>query len=221
MVLDELKGESDDFSFTEDHILFLIDKYRALLLKQKYSNAKDVIPTSNYQKITLELEQYKPINYEFPELYLKSKIQIPFIMNIGIPKFYTKDYYIGDITYVNRDRMKYVGYNKNLQNFIYCSIDPDKYLYLKSTNSQFKYLQQIDCVAIFENSVTASNLIGNDIDILDKEFPFEDSLITLLIDMIMQELSGVAYRPNDSKNNGSDDQAGLSYNVAKSNNQQQ
>jgi len=33
MVLDELKGESDDFSFTEDHILFLIDKYRALLLK--------------------------------------------------------------------------------------------------------------------------------------------------------------------------------------------
>ena len=35
MVLDELKGMSDDFSFTEDHIVFLLDKYRAFILKQR------------------------------------------------------------------------------------------------------------------------------------------------------------------------------------------
>jgi hypothetical protein len=33
MVLDELKAKSDDFYYTEDHIIFLLDKYRAFLLK--------------------------------------------------------------------------------------------------------------------------------------------------------------------------------------------
>lgn len=34
MVLDELHGYSDDFSYTEDHVAFLLDKYRAFILKR-------------------------------------------------------------------------------------------------------------------------------------------------------------------------------------------
>ena len=36
MVLDELKGMSDDFTFTEDHIAFLLGNYRSFILKQRY-----------------------------------------------------------------------------------------------------------------------------------------------------------------------------------------
>jgi hypothetical protein len=32
MVLDEIKGLSDDFSYTEDHIIYLLEKYRAFIL---------------------------------------------------------------------------------------------------------------------------------------------------------------------------------------------
>jgi hypothetical protein len=48
MCLDELHLTSDDSLFNEDHILFLINKYRAFLLKQRYSDIKKQIPESNY-----------------------------------------------------------------------------------------------------------------------------------------------------------------------------
>ena len=36
MVLDELKLMSDDSNFNEDHIIFLLSKYRSFILKQTY-----------------------------------------------------------------------------------------------------------------------------------------------------------------------------------------
>ena len=36
MVLDELKLSSDDAQFTEDHVMFLLNKYWAFILKQRY-----------------------------------------------------------------------------------------------------------------------------------------------------------------------------------------
>ena len=65
MVLDELKGMSDDFTFTEDHIIFLLGKFRAFLLKQRYySDVKKAISESNYQTICLELIEVPAISGE-------------------------------------------------------------------------------------------------------------------------------------------------------------
>ena len=48
MVLDELKGMSDDFTFTEDHIAFLLGNYRSFILKQRYyTYIKKAISESN------------------------------------------------------------------------------------------------------------------------------------------------------------------------------
>jgi len=48
MALDELKLMSDDSYYTEDHVLFLLNKYRSFLLKQRYSDIKKQMPESNY-----------------------------------------------------------------------------------------------------------------------------------------------------------------------------
>lgn len=40
LVLDELKLASDDSTFTEDHVVFLLNRYRTFLLKQRYSDIK-------------------------------------------------------------------------------------------------------------------------------------------------------------------------------------
>ena len=56
MVLDELKIISDDSHFQEEHVIFLLDKYRSLILKQKYEKEKKEMPESNYQTICLDLE---------------------------------------------------------------------------------------------------------------------------------------------------------------------
>lgn len=213
MVLDELKVASDDAQFTEDHVIFLLTKYRTFLLKQRYSDIKKQIPESNYQTICLDLIEVPAIAGIPCEggYYLRSKDKVPFLTQIGTPRIYPYDYYQGEITYVSRDRMRYIGYNKYLQNIIYCSIAPDNYLYFKSNNPQFLYLERIKFTGIFQDSKEASELQcsdeeGNKIcDVLDRVFPIEEALIPPLIELTVKELTGAEYRPDDESNNAKDD----------------
>lgn len=212
MVLDELKGMSDDFSFTQDHIIFLLDKFRAFLLKQRYfNNLRKAISESNYQTICLELIEVPAISGEPCEggTYLRSKDKIPVTLLIGNPRVYPMDYYQGDIAFVSRDRMRYVGYNKWMQNIIYCSLGPDQYLYFKSNNPQFLYLEKVKFTAIFENAKEASELTcdGEEVEcnILDRTFPIEEALVQPLIELVVNELRRAEYAPNDEENNANDD----------------
>ena len=213
MCLDELKLYSDDALYTEEHIMFLLGKYRTFLIKQRYSDVKKQIPESNYQTICLDLIEVPAISGEPCEggFYLRSKEKIPFLMKIGNPRVYPIDYYQGEITYVSRDRMRYVGYNKYLQNIIYASLGPDNYLYFKSFNPQFLYLEKVRMTGIFEDTLAASELQcpdenGNIVcDVLDREFPIENALIPPLIQLVVEELTKAEYKPEDKENNSDDD----------------
>ena len=309
MALDELKLMSDDSYYTEDHVLFLLNKYRSFLLKQRYSDIKKQMPESNYQTLSLDLEQYIPIipcrrieirlsgitattswegvllcgylsfgsnniialdlTYEqvqdisfvkdlivssintdtsftaqlignniivtstelftqvpvfiqgdspisyvytiYPQTivgdtYLKTIDKIPYIMQIGNPRVYPIDYYKGDIALVSRDRMRYVGYNKFLENTIYCSINPDTYLYFKSNSITFLDLTKVYFTAIFQDCIEAASLQDETVsDLMDKTFPIEEALISPLIELTVKELSGFKYLPKDDDNNASDD----------------
>ena len=143
--------------------------------------------------------------------YLRSKEKIPFLMKIGNPKVYPVDYYQGEITYVSRERMRYVGYNKYLQNIIYASLGPDNYLYFKSFNPQYLYLAKARMTGIFEDPQAASELqcpneSGDTVcDVLDKTFPIEDALIPPMIELVVKELLGAEYRPKDETNDAKDE----------------
>lgn len=213
MVLDELKGMSDDFTFTEDHIAFLLGKYRSFLLKQRYyTDIKKAISESNYQTICLDLIEVPAINGGVCEgsSYLRSKDKIPVTLMIGNPRVYPIDYYQGEIAYISRDRMRYIGYNKWMKNIIYCSIAPDGYLYFKSWNPQFLYLEKVKFTAIFEDAEKVSGLTcDNDEDIacdlLDRTFPIEEALVPPLIELVVNELRKAEYAPSDENNNADDD----------------
>ena len=213
MVLDEIKSTSDDAFFTEEHVLLLVNNYRNFILKQRYSDIKKPIPESNYQTICLNLIQV-PAVAGVPcggGTFLRSKEKVPFMMKIGTPKVYPINYYLGEITYVSRERMRYVGYNKYLQNIIYASLGPDNYLYLQSSNPQYLYLEKIRLTGIFENIESVSDLLcddsGNSIncDIMDKTFPIEDALVPPIIELVVKELLGAEYIKKDEENNAKDD----------------
>lgn len=210
LVSDELKTTSDDSHFTNDHILFLLSKYRSFVLKQRYSDIKKQIPESNYQTLCLDLIEVPAISGEPCEggSYLKSIIKLPYTMKIGNPRVYPMDYYQGEISYVSRDRMRYIGYNKYMQNIIYCSIAPDGYLYFKSWNPQFLYLEKVKFTAVFEDVIEASNNEcssgDNPCDIMDKTFPIEDALIPVVIELVVKELRSAEYLPEDKVNNADD-----------------
>ena len=211
MCMDELKLSSDDSYFTSDHIRFLLSKYRSFLLKQRYSDIKKAIPDSNISTICLDLIEVPAISGEACEggSYLRTSSKVPFMMNIKMPRVYPVDYYQGEITYVSRGRMKYVGYNKYLSNIIYCSLAPDNYIYFKSANPQYLYLEKVRISAVFTDFEETFHLQCNEdgtiCDIDDMEFPIESNLIPPLIELVVKELRTSEYAPEDNSNNAHDD----------------
>lgn len=134
-------------------------------------------------------------------------------MNIATPRVYTEDYYQGDITYVSRERMRYVGYNRWLPNIIYASIGPDNYLYFKSFNPQYLYLEKARLTGIFEDPEKASQFecdkSEDSCDVLDMPFHLEEALIPQVVQLVVNELSRPEYLPEDTSNNSHDDLSGI------------
>lgn len=217
MVLDELKFISDDSHFVEEHVLFLADKYRSFILKQRYSDIRKEIPISNYQVICIDLEK---VNLPSGNIcgagtYLKSTKPIPNILPLTKPEVSPIDLFGGNFNYVNALRFKYTGKNKYLKNQVYTTIAPDHYLYMKSNNSQLYYLQKVKLTGIFEDSSQLLDFQCSDAngdiacDVMDMVYPLEESLIPVVIELIVKELSAFKYQAKDDINNANDDLSDL------------
>lgn len=206
-VLDLIKGISDDFYYTEDHVIFALNKYRAAVLKEKYDNsedeASDEIPESNYQTMDLTLV---PSESELEGIskgpYLVSKETMPDTL-LQSGKVYCGTDYFGSphICMTTAKRLPFVGNNKYLTNFIYCAFGPDKRVYLKSSNPQFRYLKKATFTGIFEDPLDA---LEEGKDPLDAEFPLEEGLVPSVIEGVLRNLLGAAYRPEDTGNDARD-----------------
>lgn len=213
---------SDDSFFTEEFVLFLLKKYRSFVIKKEQEKQKTSTDTSSefeYQQICLNLEKVPAIDGEACTggYYLRTTMKIPKILEDTLPRVYPIDYYQGiNICYIPREKMRYVGTNKFLQNIIYVSLGPDLHLYLKSSNPQFIYLKKLRMNAIFEDFDEASDYLCNSdgdsivCDVLDAPFPIRDYLVPTLIELVVKELVGAEYKPIDDHNSASDDLAKMS-----------
>lgn len=223
MVLDELKLASDDAYFTEQHVIFLLGKFRAFMLKKEYGDASNsfgrqsiaarkYVPEANYQTLCLDLETVDA----FPGLceggkMVRSIDKVPAILQVGIKSVYPYDYFAGGVTYVDRERMRYVGNDRWRANVIYATIGPDMHLWFKSHNPQFLYLKKARFTAVFEDADKAAELSCDDgvCDILDSDFPLEEALISTVIQLTVAELTRPLLTPEDIINNSADDSAGM------------
>lgn len=221
-ILDLIKGSSsDDLYITEGHVIFLAKKYRSFLIKKEQEKERatsDVASEFEYQQICLDLEKVPAIDGDpcTGGYYLRTVQKIPKILEGTQPRVYPIDYYQGvNISYVSRDRMRYVGTNRFLQNIIYVSLGPDLHLYMNSNNPQFLYMKQLRMSAVFEDVDEASELLcdgdGNPTgcDVLDMDFPIREYLVPTLIELVVKELTGAAYKPSDTVNNAKDDLSDL------------
>ena len=216
MVLDMLKGFSDDFVYTEEHVVVLLKKYRSFLIKKEQDKEKsstDVASEFEYQQICLDLEKVPAIDRDpcTGGYYLRTTKEIPKILEGNQPRVYPIDFYQGiNVAYIPRDRMRYIGTNKYLQNIIYVSLGPDLHLYLNSSNPQFLYLKKLRISAVFEDFDMAADYLCDDTgesescDVLDAEFPIREYLVPSLIELVVKALAGSEYKPEDRKNNAED-----------------
>lgn len=223
MVLDLAKAAtSDDSYWTEDHVIFLLKKYRSFLIKKEQEKQKattDIASEFEYQQICLDLEKVPAIDGEpcTGGYYLRTTKKIPKILEDNQPRVYPIDFYQGiNISYVPRDRMRYVGTNKFLQNIIYVSLGPDLHLYLNSSNPQFLYLKKLRMSAVFEDFDEMSSYLCNDdgdsmaCDVMDEIFPIREYLVPTLMELVVKELTSAKYQAVDDRNNAADDMSKVS-----------
>lgn len=212
MCLDLCKEFSDDSSFTEEHVLFLLNKYRALVLKQEYERQKKESSIENKQSICLDLEVVTDdIDSPCGNFMLRSVQKIPTTLDFSQPQVSTINFFSNPMmVYVTPEKLKFVNYNKFLQNIIYCALAPDGHVYLKSSNPQFQHLERIKLSAVFEDFEEAGDLScdddsnGDSCSVMDKEFPMESYLVPALINDVVKQLLGSRYVPRDSSNDAND-----------------
>lgn len=206
LILDELKLISDDRQFEEDHIIALINQYRNLLLKQRYSDIRREMPVSNLQSINITLS--------IEDTILKSNMPLPTILNLNVQNLTTissiSTFWQGEFSFIDYNQFRYTGYNRWLNSIVYVTIGPDGYVYCKSNNLSFLQLTDITVTSIFENPIAVYNLSSpidntSNLSILDTIIPIEGNLIPIIKELVIKELSPVIYKPNDEVNNSTDD----------------
>lgn len=241
IVTDLCKQFSDDTTLTEDHVLFLLNKYRGTLLYQ-YSKQKMLVPHENYQTILIKFNPLSGIHPDSPtkQYYgaqFESNHEVPKLMSIGNPLAYTYHWFIdshsgiynGHINIISRERMRYIGYS-NLVNEVYFCIAPDidakHKAYVKVHNSKIEDsslpdLPTLDSenhvylTGVFEDAIMASQLEPGFSDLYSATFPIDTSLIPNLLQAVVKDILGASYRPKDGTNDANDDLASLAYFIQK------
>lgn len=237
IVSDLAKQLNDDTTINENHIAFLLNKYRMYLLKQKYGkDYSQNIPIEAFQTICVDLKENNFSSQcvdsclidDAEDKYLKSIKKVPSIFNINLVRVATNNIFKSSIAFISPERMGYVGNNKWLKNVIYSTIYYDNYLYLKSANlNLYKKIDnnlvynKVYLSAIFDDPIQAFNMKHCTGDVcteeeclkeysyLDIQFPIEGALETQLIALTLNEVINASYRPNDNTNNAKDDLADL------------
>lgn len=212
MCIDEAKLNSDDSIFTEDHVIYLLGRYRSYVLKAKLAKASEQLSTANSQTICLDLIQVRDEDNPCGETILRTEQKIPDLVYEGNATVFPANYFEMDrIIYTSMERLRFVTYNKWTRDLIYAAKGPDGYLYLRSDNPQYLYLEKIRMKGIFDDFEKAAEYACDDsgesvvCDVLDSEFPLESALIPVVADMVVKELVGYKWQMRDLTNNASDD----------------
>ena len=213
IISDFSKTISDDTTITIDHIIFLISKYRNYILNQYYSSNKKPLSDANYQTICIDLEKFTGAKFCGNIPVLRSKKKLPFVLPLGKKSIYPPAGFLyGNIQFVNNTKFKFMGVSKYLKNTIYATIGPDEHLYLRANGSDFMFLRKVILSALFTDIEDAAKQecsidgeCNDGCDVLDRNFPLDDSYLPLLLKLVVQDVVGAAWRPKDDDNNAADD----------------
>lgn len=233
IILDELKIISDDSLWENEHVISMLNKYRALLFKQRYSDKKREIPFAYYQRLPVSFE----LKRSNPPL-IKSRKSLPPLIDMNNMWVYIflnqDDLMLGNFNIVNPQRFKSVGYNRWLKNEAYATIDNDLFMYIKPQNSSYSSNYNLIDESISDNQLVSENgdsfiselisgsffhfdaILDNPLDYkdfiediytdpLDMHFPCEEAMIQPVMDLSIKELGMMNQQKRDAANNANDD----------------
>lgn len=213
MALDILKERSDDAYYTEEHMAFLAKRMRSLLLEKKYTASKMKtfldLPDEDRQTLCMELEPGTGLPLSCGHGWLRTTEKVPQEMPVAAARVYpVSDVIQSMVTLVPVERMPYVGHNRWLRDIIWCARSDDGHYWLRSTHPEFMMLERIRVSAVFSDPEEVWRMQcrgeGKACDPMAMEFPLEGALIPQCVELMVQEIAGSRYAPEDKDNDARD-----------------
>lgn len=210
-VMEHLNAYSDDIKLSEEHIAFVVNNKRNMLLKQYMSNLRKEIPLEAIQTVCLPLELDPNC---FDDLtVLKSTVKVPATLdNTGrsnIIKAYGGLRGIKNINIIDYSRMPFVAAEKYNDKQLFVAVDPRSYLVVYNSQDLHKLMEQMEVEGVFENPEEAYELDcegkAEGCEFYDAKYPIESALVDPLKLQIVQELLIKFQIPLDNTNNAERD----------------
>jgi len=202
---------SDDQKPTEDHILYMLNYYRAKLIRQKYDRI-----STNIEGLSQVLGKDGKVNTE--KLNSKNDIQLsgfarrtetkipkPISLTVGLAIGYVGSV-DGRIEYQRETRLsanysKYIHFGGQFGKWY----ELDGYIYIKTPKSVSS--SAIGILGIFENPVEVMEFNGIDVDDVEYnvEYPIHSDMLDTIFKMLLSsEIQTKFTLPKDDKNDSRD-----------------
>lgn len=206
-VLEHLNAYSDDTKFSEEHIAFIVNNKRNMLLKQYMSNLRKEVPKEAIQSICIPLEID---NSCFDDMkVLKSTIKIPSTLeNTGrsnIIKAYSGNKFAKNINIIDYNRIPFVDAEKYNSKQLFIAVDTKSNLIVYNSSNNHLLLESIELDIVAENPEEAYALsceASTNCDFYDAHYPIEAALIDALKMQVVNDLLLKYKIPQDEINDG-------------------
>ena len=208
-IFEALRQYSDDSDISYEHISYLIDNNRALLLRQKYKEIGQIVPQGIRQRLHFELELSEDNIFMDIASILRTVNVLPrliesgdFMRSIHID-FGSYNQY--KAIYIQPERFNYCGNNPELQNAVYTTLGQDYRLYFKGFNESHKLISNARIWAIFENPEAAWRVSADydNTESFDKDvyYPIDADMWVTIKEVILKQLITSMQIPEDKINN--------------------
>ena len=216
-IRESLNQTTDDNTFSDEYLSYLIGIYRAEILKNELNNFQRITNVSNIQSFCLELEeisQYDCIINIDCETILRSKQPLPSLIKTHIGTSLTSvrpiDRTAKNFTYIDESRLSFLS-NSKFGKSIYYFIGSDLHIYLVSKSDAHKLMKCINISGIFADPLELSeykNCCGCEdtedtcFDILETDYAVSSDQLSSIVTLIAQRLISKLQVPNDNANDG-------------------
>ena len=206
-IKERLNDYSDDSEISTEHISFLIDEVRALIIKQSYQGIGASISNTITQQVNLTLELSQDNEFIDLDNILVSIDALPrLIESSNLSKYVTVDngsYKNIKFIRVSNERFPYTGNNKYLRHFVYYTLGNDFKVYFNAQDPVHKLLQYARVFGVFENPEEAWKLspdYDENVDFNDTIYPIDSDMWVKISDIILKMLMVKLQIPEDKIN---------------------
>jgi hypothetical protein len=220
-VFEKLNIMSDDTDISAELVSSLIDTKRSILMEQRFSRKPWNIPIHAKQELCLDMELVNKVSgYACAGKILATSVALPPSIMIkgkeGPLIVRMSDGCAIALNIISMERVPFLFSNKFTQHLIYCAVDFDGKLYLFSADNKIKFLKSIRVTDIYEKPELAYELrcTNNDsaldfnavtTDFWDTNYPVENSMADVIIELLVKDLTRSLGIPGDKINDADDD----------------